>query len=360
MINIVHIFWSFTFGGAETMAVDIMNQQVKTNKVSLIVINRNYDPNILKSLDSDVNVFLLDRSISSRNPLPFIQLNLLLFKESYDAIHCHNYNLEKIIGGIFLKKTILTVHGFHRPINSLNKYSKVVAISNVIAEDLKQKGLKNLVTVFNGVDTKNILSKKEFNDKLILGCIGRLNHDVKGQDIVLEAFALMKKEKINAKLVFIGDGPSKPFLLSLLKELNLNSKVQFRDVMQREDLYRELKNFDLLIQPSRHEGFGLTAIEAMAAKVPLIVSDASGLIEVTAGGKYAEVFSPKTPEKLVEKIIKVIEEMRGDSLQKRLIEAAEYVDERFSIESTCDHYFHIYTKCIQENYKINKWLFNLK
>lgn len=350
-MKISHIFWSFTVGGAETMAVDIINHQSKKHKVTLIIINNFIDSNLLKTLDSRVDVLLIKRPISSINPIYFIRLNLAIFLKSFDLIHCHNYNLEKIISGIFLKKTILTVHGFHRPINSLNNYSKVIAISNVIAEDLKQKGLKNVDTVFNGVDTKKILPKKEFNDELILGCIGRLNHDVKGQDIVIEAFALIRKEKINAKLVFIGDGPSKPFLLSLLKEFDFDGNVQFREVMPREDLYRELKNFDLLIQPSKHEGFGLTAIEAMAAKVPLIVSDASGLIEVTAGGKYAEVFSPKTPEKLVEKIIKIIEEMRGDSLQKRLIEAAKYVDERFSIESTCDQYFHIYTKCIQENYK---------
>jgi glycosyltransferase involved in cell wall biosynthesis len=344
-MNIAHIFWSFTVGGAETMAIDIINEQVRKNKVTLIVINKNYSLKLLESLDPKVNICLLDRLASSRTLLPFCKLNYLLLKNGFNVIHCHNYNLEKIIFSFFLKKTIVTIHGFNRPINHTNKYFKVVAISKVIADDLIKKGLNNVVIIFNGVDTKKIQRKTKFNEEMVLGCIGRLNHEVKGQDIVLKAFKLIKKEKINVKLIFIGDGPSKLFLLGLRKSLGLNNNVEFLDSMQREKLYKKIKDFDLLIQPSKHEGFGLTAVEAMSAGVPLIVSDAAGLVEVTAAGKYAEIFSPSTPEILAEKIINVIEGINSDLLNTKLMVASKYVKSRFSIESTCANYEDVYMQC---------------
>ena len=91
-MKIVHLIWAFPIGGAETMLVDIINEQVKNNKVSLIIINKNYDNNLLFTINKDVSIVRLNRKSGTFNPFPIISLNWFLLKEKMDVLHCHNYN----------------------------------------------------------------------------------------------------------------------------------------------------------------------------------------------------------------------------------------------------------------------------
>jgi glycosyltransferase involved in cell wall biosynthesis len=347
-MKIAHIFWSFTVGGAETMLVDIMNQQVESkNNVTLIVINKNYSTQLLSSLDHRVEVVFLNRRVSSKNPLPFIRLNLLLLRKSYSVIHCHNYNLENVIIANLLKKTIVTIHGFNRPINVKNKYFKVVAISEAIENDLKDKGLINIKTIYNGIDCEKIEKKRCFNPDLKVVCIGRLDHKIKGQDILLNAIRILKKENLNIKLYFIGNGSSKVYLMNLVSKLKLMDDVVFYENKPRSELYKVIKDFDVLVQPSIHEGFGLTVVEAMTACIPVVVSEAAGLMEVTCGGRYAEVIRPNTPEKIAEIIMELNEKIHTNIFHARLREGSEYVCNNFSIKNTCDNYYDLYRQCME-------------
>jgi len=346
-MKIAHIFWSFTVGGAETMVVDIANQQVKDSEVSLFIINSCVSLELLSSLDPEINVILLNRTVSSKNLLPFLRLNFLLFRGAFNVIHCHNFNLEKIISGYLLKKAIVTIHGFNRPIGIKNKYFKVVAISKAIEKDLLAKGLRNVETIFNGVDTVRIDKKSSFNENLKVVCIGRLNHAVKGQDILINAFSLLKKDNFKAKLFFIGDGPSRSHLMGLVNELKLTEDVVFCGGKTRSELYTTIRDFDVLIQPSIHEGFGLTVVEAMAAQVPVIVSEASGLMEVTSYGKYAGVISPNTPGAIAKKVVAISERLYSTSMRVKLLEASAFVNCNYSIKTTCSNYHRLYLLCLE-------------
>src|SRR6185312_11884097 len=90
-------------------------------------------------------------------------------------------------------------------------------------------------------------------------------------------------KKIPAKLLMIGDGPERPAMEELVKDLRVQDDVRF--VGKQEQIEEILLVSDLFLLPSEYESFGLAAMEAMAASVPVISSDAGGLSEININGE---------------------------------------------------------------------------
>jgi glycosyltransferase involved in cell wall biosynthesis len=97
------------------------------------------------------------------------------------------------------------------------------------------------------------------------------------------------------------------FLKILVKESELENEVIFHGSKSRGELYQTFKDFDILVQPSVHEGFGLTTVEGMIAKIPIIISNASGLLEVTNNGEFAQhVVMNNDPEVFYQALVNTI------------------------------------------------------
>jgi len=99
---------------------------------------------------------------------------------------------------------------------------------------------------------------------------------------VVKIFAEIKKQ-IPSKLLFVGDGPDRHDAENLSRELGIVDDIRF--IGKQEQIEEILAVSDLFILPSEYESFGLAALEAMAAGVPLISTDAGGLPEINIQGK---------------------------------------------------------------------------
>jgi len=99
---------------------------------------------------------------------------------------------------------------------------------------------------------------------------------------VVKIFAEVRK-KIPSKLLFVGDGPDRPAAEDLCRELNLCDDIRF--VGKQEQMEEIIAVADLFVLPSEYESFGLAALEAMAAGVPVISTNAGGLPEININGK---------------------------------------------------------------------------
>jgi len=100
---------------------------------------------------------------------------------------------------------------------------------------------------------------------------------------VIKIFYLIQ-QKINAKLLLIGEGPDKEHTEYLVKELGITQKVQFLGNCM--EVNKVLCYSDIFLLPSEKESFGLAALEAMAAKTTVISTDVGGLREVNINGSY--------------------------------------------------------------------------
>ncbi len=85
-------------------------------------------------------------------------------------------------------------------------------------------------------------------------------------------------EKTNAKFIIVGSGYMKEQLLNIVKSMKLEHKVLFAGFVDEESLIKLQKIADVSVVPSLFEPFGIVALEAMAAKSPVVVSDTGGLI----------------------------------------------------------------------------------
>jgi glycosyltransferase involved in cell wall biosynthesis len=115
----------------------------------------------------------------------------------------------------------------------------------------------------------------------LVGFVGRLTRQ-KGVDVLLRAFASVERGHPAARLILAGDGPDRPALTALARSLGLR-RAMF--LGWRTDAADILADVDLAVMPSRWEGFGLTALEAMALGKPVVASQVSALPEIVVPGE---------------------------------------------------------------------------
>lgn len=341
-MKIAHIHWSLGTGGIETMLPDIANEQAKTNEVLLIIINNWVEPFILAKIDQNkVKVVILNRTPGSKNPWPVIRLNLLLIKFRPDIIHCHAYNQIKLIYYPFGYR-IRTIHNTNNILSQkeYSRFNKLITISKAVYDETLNQGFESAIAE-NGIPISRI---KHFKEKIFLDGklhfiqVSRLDTEQKGQDILLKALAIAKA-KGNFVMHFIGKGSDEEMLKRMVCNLHLEDCVIFEGLKDQTWIYENLCNFDLFIQPSRYEGFGLTVAEAIAAKVPVLVSNIEGPLEIIDGGRLGLHFENKNISDCAAKIIEFVNQGRNE---KQVEEAYHYICEHYNVSITAKKYLEVY------------------
>lgn len=348
-MKIVHIVWSFRFGGIETMLVNIINEQLKLdNDVHLIIIEDSaVEPALLKSFDERIKIHFGHRKEKGNLIFPVFHLNFLLLRLNPNVIHIHSSSMYRIIMLPWLKKVVnSTLHDLPSKVNTvaIERVLRVFAISDSVSCNLKNKyGVDSIVNP-NGIHPENIKKKINNNNTFQIVQVSRLQHEKKGQHILLEAAAILKQRGYNNfRITFIGDGESRSFLENKVNTLNLGGYVEFLGKKEQTYIFDHLCDYDLFIQPSIYEGFGLTVAEAMAAKVPVIVSSGQGPEEVIDHGKYGYVFENGNPVACADKI-EIFLKCENNPFQ--IEEAYQRVLDLYDIRVTVNTYMNKYLKRI--------------
>ena len=125
--------------------------------------------------------------------------------------------------------------------------------------------------------------------------IGRLSRE-KGFDILLKSIGILEKEGYAVKCDIFGDGPGKEPLARLADELGITKNICLNKTSR--DVRRLLPNYDVLVIPSRSESFGIVALEAYDACVPVIASDVAGLRNTVLHAQTGLLFEPGSPQSL--------------------------------------------------------------
>lgn len=257
----------------------------------------------------------------------------------FDLIHIHWAFPEGYIGLLIKEKYnvpfILTVHGtdIHTNPNKSKKVKKltlealenadrVIFVSNKLLNDALSLGYsgKNAQVIYNGVDTKEftILDKSMIKNKLkirnkIVGFIGYLNY-IKGADRLPRIFNSIHIKHPNVTFLMIGDGSLKRKIQNECKRMNLN--VIFKGMVNPEDVPYYLNAMDVMILPSRNEGFGEVVIEAHSCGIPVIAAYTGGIPEAIGNTDYMVIEGDSLEEKFAEKVVKILN-MGIDKMQLR-------------------------------------------
>lgn len=213
----------------------------------------------------------------------------------------------------YMAKQILAKEGIHIPVITTlhgtditlvgrdKTYRPVVTFSmnesdilTAVSDNLKEETYRNFAiekdieVIHNFVDVKRFNRKPVDAFKKLIAPNGEkiIVHasnfrKVKRVDDVVKAFLLIN-EKIPSKLLLLGDGPERPPIEAEARNSNACDAIKF--LGKQEQMEDILPIADLFLLTSEYESFGLAALEAMAAEVPVISTNAGGLPEIIING----------------------------------------------------------------------------
>jgi glycosyltransferase involved in cell wall biosynthesis len=298
-------------------------------------------------LDQRVSVHFLDRQEGSRNPIPIIRLNWLLYQLRPDIIHCHERKMIQLLKAN-RAKTVYTVHDVHIPTDTFASYDALAAISEAVAADVQQRINLPVRLIHNGVPIHRFTRRTQYelatHEPIRLIQLGRLMHEKKGQHILLEALALLVHQhgETRLQLDFIGEGPSLNYLNERVRALRIDNYVRFLGHRDWTWLQGNLSTYHLVVQPSLYEGFGLTVVEGLAAGLPILASDAGGPAEIIQSLSGGMLFATGDAGACADALIQLIQAYRTQTLTRLVGDLVLPANGRYSIRAMADHYLDLY------------------
>jgi len=242
---------------------------------------------------------------------------------------------------------------------SINESDAITAVSNNLREETYKSFQieKDIEVIYNFVDTERFKRReaelKHFRDAIAPNGEKVLLHvsnfrKVKRVPDVIKVFAQVR-EQVPAKLLLVGDGPDRPTIECMCREMGLCGDVRF--VGKQEQLEDVMSISDLFLLPSDYESFGLAALEAMAAEVPVISSNAGGLPEVNIHGETGYLSPVGDVDSMAKHAIGLLkDEKKLARVRKGALEQAQ----RFHISNVIPQYEALYEEVINRSLVLAK------
>lgn len=200
---------------------------------------------------------------------------------------------------------------------------------------------RNIVTINNGVDIRKFTTAKAvtksmlgIDDGHVMIFMSARFSAAKDQSTVVKSFPfLLNNRKIH--IVFAGDGPLLENVKLLAEQMGISANIHFLGF--RNDIPEIIKASDICVLSSKWEGFGLVAVEYMAAGKPVIASNVDGLNDVVRGAGM--LFEQGNEKELAEKINLLIAD---DSLYNQMSKNCMKRSELYDLSHMISSYFSLY------------------
>ncbi len=162
----------------------------------------------------------------------------------------------------------------------------------------------------------------------IITHVANMTHEVKRQEDLFEALALVRQRHPKATAFLVGDGMRRPELEARARALGLGDAIHF--LGHRTDVPAVLRRATLGVLCSRHEGLSNAVMEGMAAGLPMVVTDAGGNGELVADGQRGFVVPPLSPPALAAAITRLLDD---PAMAKRMGNAGRaFVEAELTLE----------------------------
>lgn len=277
------------------------------------------------------------------------------FKKNFDIIHAHNIPAALAMKNSTGKK-ILTIHGiFSEQIEQLHgkstgnlseKYEKDAlswanSITTISQESTKYyTGLGfDVRHIPNGINLSQFEQKPDrwFEKQVIFA--GRLSKE-KGTDTLIE---ICKNIPSEINLIIVGGGPE----INNIKKIESEyENIHYLDLQSHDETISLIKGSDILIQPSLSEGISTTILESMTCKVPIIVSNVGGNIELIKNNESGILVESTNSKMFIEKIILL---MKDDSLRLKLSNSAFETIKQYDWNKIGKQYLDLYSSLLDIN-----------
>lgn len=353
-MKILHIVECFS-GGVYDFIKDFVNETSDYNHTILYGKRENIKENFKDDFNEKIKFIYwknAKREISLKNDfLALKEIISLLGKKEYDAIHLHSSKagfLGRIAGKICKKqnKIIYTTHGisFLRKdvsdfklklyilFEKIGKFcgGKVIACAKSEAEFIKSKGI-DCEYINNGVKiTGNFIKSLKKDDTIKIITVGRITTQKNPK--VFNKIAENFIENKNIKFIWVGDGEKKEVLSS--------PNIEVTGWLNQNKVKEKLQEADIYLSTSSWEGLSLAVLQAMECKLPLVLSNCVGNIDLVKENYNGYIF------RNLDDAVKEIENLIQN---KELIKAFgensfKLLKQKFNIHEMIGKYEYIYYK----------------
>lgn len=238
-----------------------------------------------------------------------------------------------------------------------NMADQVFAPSQSVASLLAQRGVHRPIAVVpTGVDTGHYArgdglafrSKRGIPENaFVIGHLGRLAPE-KNLEFLAQAVGLGMQSNSAMRFLLAGEGPSVPAIEEILRSQGVADRmhrVGILDPMEQVDAYHAM---DLFAFASRSETQGMVLTEAMAAGIPVVALDASGVREVVQDGRNGRLLCDPTTREFAD-ALQSIAALPGEDLAE-LKRAARATADEFSMDRLSARALHIYASLVERRY----------
>ena len=267
----------------------------------------------------------------------------VMLKHRCDLIHAHwaiPTGLLGVLTGVSLRKPlIVTIHGsdFRMAMKKSSLLKKcfifvckraktVNCVSEVMKKEIEQLGIQGekIITIPMGVDDHFLNTgrnrENNLNGKPITILSNRNLQPLYNVSLLIEAIPYVLKEESNVRFLIAGDGPERENLEGKIRDLNLDSSVQFLGRIPHEKMPHLLGETALYVSTSLYDGTSVSLIEAMACGAFPIVTDIPSNREWIKDGENGFLIPPNGETILAQRIIEAIrnERVSKESLRRNL------------------------------------------
>lgn len=327
--------------------IDIVHVQYMAPGLSMILVLRYllFQRNIIATAHTAADIY------KGLRPIYFIQRNCLR------AFTCITERAERSFFGtsqLYTTETVLgkrnhfTIYNALAPRNGEQVRCNVErGTCNEKTAELYENVDENLCQVVSDTTTQKKNSAMSAAPSLrgraggeapILGVVSRLEL-IKGMDLVVPAFAEVLKRFPEVRLLVVGDGSLRATMERQAVELGCADRITWVGRQPQEELNKWYGQMDIVLMPSRSEGFGLTAIEAMANGCVMVASNVGGLPEVVRDGVCGLLHRTEDVQDMADKVSVLLgdNELYIRLRTQALCEVKKYSFQRYA-ELVCNLY----------------------
>ena len=242
------------------------------------------------------------------------RLKGLVRDQRIQIVHAHDYKtdlLALLLSRSLGIRALSTVHGWtghsarerwcYYPLDKriLSRFPRLIAVSSEIARELSRHGAdpRTITTLLNAIDHRHFRRSPDRKaaaraalgldpEDIVIGSVGRLEPQ-KRFDLLLRAFAELRRDWPRARLVIAGDGSLRNELERQCADLGLANSARL--IGHVSDVIAFHEGLDLFVQSSDYEGTPNSVLEAMAMETPIVATAAGGTAELVSDGQHGRI-----------------------------------------------------------------------
>jgi glycosyltransferase involved in cell wall biosynthesis len=290
---------------------------------------------------------------SKFDPATLPALLKVMDRQKTDILHLHGYGATTFGRAAGVMRKLPTILHEHANLTDTPWFQKIadkalapatdiaIAVSRSTADfviQARQMPAERVKTVYLGVPLDEFSRARSADEiararqelgvtggEAAIGTVTRL-HDSKGNSYLVDAAALVLKERPNARFFLVGEGPLLGDLQAQAQALGLGDRFVFRGFAR--DVAAVVSAFDLSVFPSLWEGTPLTVFEALAMGKPILATDADGLLDVLTHDRDAIIVPKRDAPALARGIVQLIDD---PALRTRLGAEARNTSQQYDI-----------------------------